>query len=66
MIKESILSTIDECIEIQSKRIEKNKLELAEWKRSVTRLFEERTESITNKYINTRSSTTTLNTFQYI
>ena len=66
MIKESILSTIDECIEIQSKRIRKNKLELAEWKISVTRLFEERTESITNKYINTKSSTATLNTFQYI
>ena len=63
MIKESILSTIDECIEIWSKRVGKNKLELAEWKRSATRLFEERTDSITNKYINTRSSTTTLNTF---
>ena len=45
MIQESILSNTDECIKTQSKRIGKNKLEMAEWKRSVTRLLEERIES---------------------
>lgn len=37
-----------------------SKLELAEWKSSFTRLSEEKIKTLSHKYINIRSSTTTL------
>ena len=54
--KKSILFSISECIEILCRKKDINQLELADWKNSVTRLLEERVETLTHKYMNIKSS----------
>ena len=58
MLKKSILSDIDECIESWSRKKGTNKSELAGWRSSVSRLLAEIIKSSTHKYLNIESYAT--------